>query len=93
MSSRVKLPEAALFSPSDVASSVFLPLFIVELARANTPRRHPTRTRSRTDAAGGEKGDGTKQRFGEKKTFNFIIYNVNIISFTAITICTVQILT
>lgn len=72
---RVEVPEAALFSPSDVASSVFLPLFIVELARtANTPRRHTTRTRSRTDAAGrGERGWDQADLEKEKTVFNFII--------------------
>lgn len=51
------VPEPVSFSPSAAASSAFLPLFILELARtANTPRRHTTRTHNSTRAAGKTEG-------------------------------------
>lgn len=58
------------FSPSDVASSAFLPLLIVELAlTANTPRKQTTRTHNRTDAAGGKQKDqmNTNRRHRNEK--------------------------
>lgn len=47
------VPEPVSFSPSATASSAFLPLFMLELARTtNTLRRHTTRTQDSTRAAG-----------------------------------------